>query len=211
LELHVNPTRMELGKLKKRLQVAKRGHKLLKDKLEEMMKQFLGLVEENRHLRETVEESLSEVFKGFLLARAQMSPEFLTGAIAYSKHKLTLEAGIQRRMGLEVPSFKITSAVEAGKGLPYGLAQTSSELDQAILLLLDSFGPLLELSEVEKAVELMAAEIEKTRRRVNALEFVLIPQLEETIRFITMKLEENERSTLTRLMKVKDIVRGRDL
>ncbi|HAH97585.1 MAG TPA: V-type ATP synthase subunit D, partial [Firmicutes bacterium] len=118
---------------------------------------------------------------------------------------------IQRRMGLEVPSFKITSAVEAGKGLPYGLAQTSSELDQAILLLLDSFGPLLELSEVEKAVELMAAEIEKTRRRVNALEFVLIPQLEETIRFITMKLEENERSTLTRLMKVKDIVRGRDL
>lgn len=209
MEIRVNPTRMELLRLKKRLVVARRGHKLLKDKLDEMMKQFLGLVKENRRLREQVESELGDVARGFLLARAVMSPEFLVGAIAFPKNHMELSAGTKKVMAIEVPSFKLESGGEAGQGLPYGLAQTSGELDQAILSLTDTFPTLVGLAEVEKTVELVAAEIEKTRRRVNALEYVLIPQLQEKVRYITMKLDENERGNLTRLMKVKDIVRAK--
>lgn len=200
---------MELLRLKKRLVVARRGHKLLKDKLDEMMKQFLELVQENRRLRVQVEESLGTAFKGFLMARAVMSPEFLVGAIAFPKSHMELSAGTRKVMGIEVPTFELHTEGVAGGGLPYGFAQTSGELDQAILSLLEAFRPLVELAEVEKTVELLAAEIEKTRRRVNALEYVLIPQLEEKVRYITMKLDENERGNLTRLMKVKDIVRAK--
>lgn len=208
VEIRVNPTRMELLRLKRRLRVAVRGHKLLKDKLDELMKTFLELVEENRRLRNEVEASLGTAFMGFTMARAAISWDYLETAISSARKEARLKAKAETRMNVEVPSFKLEE--ENDKNIyPYGLAETSSELDEAIRLLNAGFKPLIQLAQVEKTVELLAGEIERTRRRVNALEYVLIPQLEEKVRFITMKLDENERGNLTRLMKVKDMVRDR--
>lgn len=207
MEIRVNPTRMELLRLKKRLKVAVRGHKLLKDKFDELMKSFMKLVGENRRLREAVEASLSDSMQGFMMARAVMSRESLEGAISYPKVKAAITASTKNVMSIEVPAFTLEEPEYKGGIYPYGFAQTSGELDQAIRKLSDSLRNLIELAEVEKTVELLAAEIERTRRRVNALEYVMIPQLKETIKFIAMKLDENERSNLTRLMKIKDIVR----
>ena len=208
MEIRVNPTRMELLRLKKRLQVAVRGHKLLKDKLDELMKNFMELVEENQRLRREVEDSLGRAFMGFTMARAAISWNYLETAVGSSRRKARLEAKTTTRMSVEVPHFELKE--EGDNSIyPYGLAETSSELDEAIRLLNSAFTPLIRLAQVEKAVEMMAAEIERTRRRVNALEHVLIPQLKETSRYIVMKLEENERGSLTRLMKVKEMVQGR--
>lgn len=207
MEIRVNPTRMELLRLKKRLKVAVRGHKLLKDKLDELMKSFFDLVEENRQLREKVEEDLARANGGFAMARAVMSREVLEAAIRTSRGQAELEAKTASRMNVEVPVFALN--VEKAKGFGFGLTETSGELDEAISLLADTFASLVQLAQVEKTVELMAGEIERTRRRVNALEYVLIPQLEDKAKFITMKLDENERGNLTRLMKVKEMVRER--
>lgn len=208
MEIRVNPTRMELLRLKKRLRVAIRGHKLLKDKFDELMKNFMKLVEDNRRLRNEVESELSGSMEGFMMARAIMSRDFLEGAIAFPKVKAEIKASTKNVMSIEVPVFELKEDEVAGGIYPYGFAQTSGELDESIRKLSDSLKSLIRLAEVEKTVELMAAEIEKTRRRVNALEYVLIPQLKTTIKTITMKLDENERGNLTRLMKIKDIVRG---
>lgn len=208
MEIRVNPTRMELLRLKKRLRVAVRGHKLLKDKFDELMKSFMKLVEENRQLRQNVEAELSNATKGFMMARAIMSREALEAALALPKVKAAITAGTRNMMSIEVPVFQLEESDVAGGIYPYGFAQTSAELDQAIRKLSASLRSLINLAQVEKTVELMAAEIEKTRRRVNALEYVLIPQLKTIIKSITMKLDENERSNLTRLMKIKDIVRS---
>lgn len=207
MEIRVNPTRMELLRLKKRLKVAVRGHKLLKDKFDELMKSFMKLVEENRRLREEVEAELSAAMQGFMMARAVMSREALEVAIAFPKVKAEITATTKNTMSIEVPLLQLRETDVVGGIYPYGFAQTSGELDQAIRRLSASLHSLIQLAEVEKTVELMAAEIEKTRRRVNALEYVLIPQLEAKVKFITMKLDENERGNLTRLMKIKDIVR----
>jgi len=205
MEIRVNPTRMELTRLKKRLAVAVRGHKLLKDKLDELMKNFFDLVEENRRLRERVEAELALANGGFAMARAIMSHEVLEAAIITSRGRAVLEAKTQSRMNVEVPVFKL--AMEQANGYGFGLTETSGELDEAVRSLAETFASLVQLAQVEKTVELMAAEIERTRRRVNALEHVLIPQLREKAKFITMKLDENERGNLTRLMKVKEMVR----
>lgn len=210
MEIRVNPTRMELLRLKKRLKVAIRGHKLLKDKFDELMKNFMKLVNESRSLRQTVESALSGSMQGFMMARAVMSREALEGAISYPKVKATITAATKNIMSIEVPTFTIEEPEYKGGIYPYGFAQTSGELDQAIRKLSENLKNLIKLAEVEKTVELLAAEIERTRRRVNALEYVMIPQLEEAIKFITMKLDENERGNLTRLMKIKDIVRTAD-
>lgn len=207
MEIRVNPTRMELSRLKKRLVVARRGHKLLKDKLDELMKSFFDLVEEDRRLREKVEEDLARANGGFAIARAVMSREVLDAAIRTSRGEASLEATTNSRMSVEVPKFDLK--LEKAKGFGFGLTETSGELDEAISLLAETFASLVQLAQVEKTVELMAAEIERTRRRVNALEYVLIPQLAEKAKFITMKLDENERGNLTRLMKVKEMVRER--
>lgn len=213
MEIRVSPTRMELLNLKKRQQVAVRGHKLLKDKLDELMKTFLELIEENRRLRNEVEASLSRAFMGFTMARATISRKYLENAISSAQTQAKLQATTTTKMSVVVPRFELVESGREATGegkveniYPYGLAETSSELDEAIRLLNASFKSLIQLAQVEKTVESMAAEIERTRRRVNALEYVMIPQLQEKIKYITMKLDENERASLTRLMKVKEMV-----
>jgi V/A-type H+-transporting ATPase subunit D len=208
MEIRVNPTRMELLRLKKRLKVAVRGHKLLKDKFDELMKSFMKLVEEDRQLRQAVETELAAATQGFMMARAIMSREALEAAIALPKVTASITASTKNSMSIETPVFKMQEAAVAGGIYPYGFGLTSGELDQAIRKLSASLKSLIKLAEVEKTVELLATEIEKTRRRVNALEYVMIPQLEVAVKYITMKLDENERSNLTRLMKIKDIVRA---
>ncbi len=206
--LNVNPTRMELTRLKARLKTATRGHKLLKDKQDELMRRFIELIRNNKKLRMEVEKELKGAFNEFLLASAVMSPEMLEAAVAFPKESISVDIKKKNVMSVHVPVMSFQRKLEGDEGsiYPYGFAQTSSELDDAISKLYSIMPKLLELAEVEKACQLMADEIEKTRRRVNALEYRTIPELQETIRFIRMKLDENERSTITRLMKVKDII-----
>ncbi|ERK66016.1 V-type ATPase, D subunit [Leptotrichia sp. oral taxon 215 str. W9775] len=207
-KLNVNPTRMELSRLKIRLKTAVRGHKLLKDKQDELMRQFIDMIKKNKKLREKVEGMLQNSFKDFLLSRGVMSDEMLENAIAYPKEKIGVEVKKKNIMSVNVPQMTFVKENEGNQGMiyPYGYAQTSADLDDAIDGLSSVMDNLLELAEVEKACQLMADEVEKTRRRVNALEYMTIPQLKETIRFIQMKLDENERGSITRLMKVKDMM-----
>lgn len=205
--MRVNPTRMELTRLKKRLKVARRGHKLLKDKRDELMKKFLELVRRNKELREKVEEMLMKVHASFLIARAVLSAEVLEEALMFPKQSVSLEVSTENIMSVDVPVLEFkTQSDDTVDIFPYGFVSTSGELDGAISTLSEVLPYMLELARIEKAAQLLAEEIEKTRRRVNALEYVLIPQLAETIKYITMKLDENERSNLTRLMKVKDMM-----
>lgn len=208
--MRVNPTRMELSRIKKRLATAVRGHKLLKDKRDEMMRQFIELVKENKELREQVESELTKALGDFLMARAVMSTEVLEEAIMYPTREVELKVSKRNIMSVDVP--KIDYGEKSYEGLspyPYGFAATSGELDGAIATLSDLLPRMLELAEIEKTCQMLADEIEKTRRRVNALEYIMIPQMEETIRYITMKLDEDERSSRTRLMKVKDMIENR--
>lgn len=209
--LNVNPTRMEMTKLKKRLVTATRGHKLLKDKQDELMRQFINLVKYTNELRKSVESELEGSLKDFVMARAVMSSEFLEEAVAYPKESISVEVGNKNIMSVNVPKMTFKRQLEGDEGsiFPYGFANTSSELDDAISKLYAILPKLLELAEVEKSTQLMADEIEKTRRRVNALEYMTIPQLQETIKYIRMKLDENERGALTRLMKVKAMIESR--
>lgn len=203
----VNPTRMELTRLKKKLVTATRGHKLLKDKRDELMRQFLDRVRENKRLREHVEAGIKAANRNFLLARAGMQDEVLNTALLAPKQKVTLESGVENVMSVEVPKFTFkTRTPDPNDIFSYGFAFTSNDLDDAIKSLADIFPDMLKLAESEKSCQLMAAEIEKTRRRVNALEHVVIPDLQANIKYITMKLDENERSTQIRLMKVKDMM-----
>ncbi|MBE6067602.1 V/A-type H+-transporting ATPase subunit D [Clostridium pascui] len=208
MRLNVNPTRMELTTLKKRLVTATRGHKLLKDKQDELMRRFIDLIKYNNELRKSVEEELQKSLKNFVMARAVMSSEFLEEAIAYPMESISLEVSKRNIMSVNVPVMKFKRKMENQEGsiYPYGFANTSAELDGAIEKLYSILPKLLELAEVEKSCQLMADEIEKTRRRVNALEYRTIPDLHETIKYIRMKLDENERSNLTRLMKVKTMM-----
>ena len=205
--MRVNPTRMELTRLKKQLRTASRGHKLLKDKRDELMKQFLDIVRENKKLREEVEVLLKRANDSFLLARAQMSAEALEAAIIYPSQSVALDISSKNIMSVDVPvlNFKMLNT-DASAIYPYGFAGTSPQLDGAIDALSSALGPMLALAQQEKSAQLLAQEIEKTRRRVNALEHVMIPNLQDTIKSITMKLDENERGNLTRLMKVKDMM-----
>lgn len=203
----VNPTRMELTRLKKKLTTAIRGHKLLKDKRDELMRQFLDLVRENKVLREKVEKGIEEVNKNFVLAGALMQDEILNVSLLSPKQSVSLEAELKNVMSVEIPVFECkTRLADENDIYSYGYAFTSSDLDSAVKSLSDIFPDMLRLAEIEKSCQLIAAEIEKTRRRVNALEHVMIPQTQESIKYITMKLDENERSTQIRLMKVKDMM-----
>ena len=198
---------MVLNQLKGRLKTATRGHKLLKDKRDELMRQFMEIVKRNRELRARVEQGLTEAFAAMTVAGAIMSPEMLEQALLYPRQKVELGLGYQNIMSVNVPAFDFkTEEVEPGDMYPYGFAQTSGELDDALAKLFQVFSDMLELAQVEKSMQLLAQEIEKTRRRVNALEYVMIPEMQENIKYITMKLEENDLSTKVRLMKVKDMV-----
>lgn len=205
--INVNPTRMELTNLKRKLITARRGHKLLKDKRDELMRRFLELVRENKVLRRAVEKGISEANTHMSVARSVMSDKALDVALMLPTQEMSLEVTEQNVMSVLIPHFdtKLKTA-DVNDIYSYGFAFTSSDLDIAVKALSDIMPQMFRLAEVEKSCQLMAAEIEKTRRRVNALEHVMIPQYEETIKYITMKLDENERSTTTRLMKVKDMM-----
>ena len=205
--LNVNPTRMELTRLKKRLATASRGHKLLKDKRDELMKQFLEIVRKNRELRAKVEKGLERANAAFTVASALMSPEMLEQSLMYPKQSVELDMKFKNIMSVNVPVYEFHTRNEDPTEIyPYGFAQTSGELDSALEALSQVFQDMLELAEVEKTMQLLAEDIEKTRRRVNALEYVMIPDFQQKIRYISMKLDENERGNITRLMKVKEMV-----
>lgn len=203
-KLNVNPTRMELRRLKNRLKTATRGHKLLKDKSDEMIRQFMLYVRENKRLREEVEEELATSLKSFMLARAVSSDAEIEEAISMPTAKVSLETSSKNVMSVNVPVFNVTESETSV--YPYSFASVTSELDSSIASLTTLLPKLLKLAEVEKTCNMLADEIEKNRRRVNALEYVMIPQLEETIKYIVMKLDENERGATTRLMKVKSMI-----
>ncbi len=208
MEVRVSPTRMQLLRLKKRLGMAERGHKLLKDKRDELMKKFLDLIREEQALRRRVEAGLAKTLPAFLEARAAMSSEALEEAFMAPKVSCGVDVATRIIMNVKVPEF--TWLGEKTRDVyPYGFFGTSASLDDAVAGLSELLPVMTELAEVEKSIELLADEIEKTRRRVNALEYVLIPNLRSTARYITMKLDEMERGNLTRLMKVKDIVRAK--
>ncbi|MCU6762763.1 V-type sodium pump subunit D [uncultured Roseburia sp.] len=203
----VNPTRMELTRLKKKLVTAVRGHKLLKDKRDELMRQFLDLIRENMDLRLKVEKGIKDANTNFVIAKASMSNEGMHTALMVPKQGVYLESKKKNVMSVDIPVFEYnTRTADENDIYSYGFAYTSSDLDGAVKSLADVLPDMLKLAETEKACQLMAAEIEKTRRRVNALEHVIIPETQESIKYITMKLDENERSTQIRLMKVKDMM-----
>lgn len=198
---------MVLNQLKGRLKTARRGHKLLKDKRDELMRQFMDVIKLNKELRVKVENGLTAAFGSLQVASSIMSPEMLEQALLYPRQSVELEIGYKNIMSVNVPQYTFrTSSSDPAEIFPYGFAQTSGELDDALEQLSAVFEDMLCLAEVEKTMQLLAQEIEKTRRRVNALEYSTIPQLTDNIKYITMKLAENENSTKVRLLKVKDMV-----
>lgn len=205
--LNVNPTRMELTNLKKKLITARRGHKLLKDKRDELMRRFMEKVRENKELRIKVEEKISDANKHMAVARSVMSDNAIEAALMMPMREIDIDIKTRNVMSVNIPEYKINfNSAEKADIYSYGFAYTSIDLDESVNALADILPDLMKLAETEKACQLMASEIEKTRRRVNALEHVMIPRYEETIKYISMKLEENERGATTRNMKVKDML-----
>ena len=203
----VNPTRMELTRLKKKLVTASRGHKLLKDKRDELMRQFLDMARENMELREKVEAGIKAANTNFVIAKAGMNEQTLSTALMAPKQEVRIALGDRNVMSVDIPVYDYkTKSANSNDIYSYGFAFTSGELDDAVKSLSDILPDMLSLAEVEKSCQMLAAEIEKTRRRVNALEHVIIPETREGIKYISMKLDENERSTQVRLMKVKDMM-----
>lgn len=205
--MKVNPTRMELRRLKTRLKTATRGHKLLKDKSDEMIRRFMEYVKLNKSLREEVEAELITAIKGFTVAKSLMDNTVLDTALSVPGVKFGVDVSTQNIMSVEVPVLSVKK--EGEENFPYSFATVPSNMDTSIATVTGLLGKLLRLAEVEKTCNMLADEIEKNRRRVNALEYVMIPQLEETIKYITMKLDENERGNLIRLMKVKTMIEER--
>ncbi|MBR5826513.1 MAG: V-type ATP synthase subunit D [Clostridia bacterium] len=205
--LNVNPTRMELTNLKRKLLTARKGHKLLKDKRDELMRQFLDLVKENRELRAKVERGIRDANMHMSLACSTMSEESVAVALMLPSQSMSVEISEKNIMSVKVPEYNpVFRTTQEGSIYSYGFAFTSGDLDYAVKSLYDIMPDMLRLAEVEKTCQLLSAEIEKTRRRVNALEHVMIPDYVDTIKYITMKLDENERSTTARLMKIKDMM-----
>lgn len=203
----ITPTRMVLNQLKGRLKTALRGHKLLKDKRDELMRQFMDIVKQNQVLRNKVEEGLTGAYSSLQVASSVMSPEMLEQALLYPRQSVELGLKYKNIMSVNVPLYSFKTANDDPSEIyPYGFAQTSGELDDALEKLAEVFQDMLSLAQVEKTMQLLAEEIEKTRRRVNALEYVMIPELQGNIKYISMKLEENENATKVRLLKVKEMV-----
>lgn len=206
--LKVNPTRMELRRLKDRLKTAVRGHKLLKDKSDEMIRRFMEYAKQNKALREEVEEELADALRSFVLAKAVSDEYAIQEAVVMPSSQITLTASTDNVMSVIVPKFELHKTQGEDK-YPYSYGSVTAELDGSIAILTELMQKLIKLAEIEKTCNMLADEIEKNRRRVNALEYVMIPQTEETIRYITMKLDENERGNTVRLMKIKSILAGK--
>ncbi len=206
MRLDVSPTRMELLRLKKRRAIAVRGHKLLKDKLDEFVRQLLALVKEVAGMRKNIDSMLRESREYLSLAGAATFPESVTAALSASEKTKFITVTMKQILNIRVPEYAVNEAAGAGRG--YGFAQTSVGIDTSLEKFEDASREIIRLAEKEKAIQMIAEEIQKTRRRVNALEYILIPNLEETIQFISMKLEEHERNTKTQLMRIKDVVRA---
>lgn len=207
--LNVNPTRMELKKLKARLATAVRGHKLLKDKSDEMIRRFSLLIRENKRLRDELEKELADCLKEFSLAAGLMPPDVMEKAFSMPTQSVEAEYGIQNVMSVEVPHIEVKAQTNSG-AYPYSFADVTSEADYSVKRIAELVRRLLLLAEVEKTTAMLAIEIERNKRRVNALEYVMIPQIEETIHYIKGKLDENERAAITRLMKVKSMISDRN-
>ena len=207
--LQVNPTRMELKRLKTRLKTAERGHKLLKDKSDEMIRRFMEYAKENKRLREQVEKELSSALTTFIVAKAVSDDAIVQEAVAMPARTVKLEMDSQNVMSVVVPVRKVKQSDSKDK-YPYSFSSVTAELDSSIEVMGGMLEKMVKLAEVEKTCNMLAIEIEKNRRRVNALEYVMIPQLQETIKFITMKLDENERSNIVRLVKVKSLIKKED-
>lgn len=205
-ELRVNPTRMELKNLKNKLATARRGHKLLKDKCDELMRRFLDIVREDKAMRQKVEDELALVHRSFATASALTSPRAMREALILPTRSTELAVSTKNLMSVVVPTFTLSEVGEGAHDMPYGVAFTSGELDAAVRELSAMVDDLVKLAELEKSAQMLAQEIERTRRRVNALEYIMIPRYEVAIKGITMKLDENERGNTTRLMKVKDMM-----
>lgn len=200
----VNPTRMELSRLKRQLAIAKRGHKLLKDKQDEMVRQFMLIIRKNKALREEVEKELEKIIKAFSNAKLKISKEGIYEALMVPSKAAKIEVGVNNVMNIKTPTV---SFVDTGEiDLTYGFAFTPSELDGAVLKLSKILPKFIELAGLEKACDMLAKEIEKTRRRVNAIEYIMIPDLEDNNKYIVQKLDDNERSNIIRLMKSKEII-----
>lgn len=204
--LNVNLTRIESMNMKKSLKTAQRGHKLLKDKLDELIKKLLELVKQNQVLRKEVDQILEQAYQNFMLAEAVMSEEYISESLIIPKKSAEIDIVEKNIMSVKIPKYKINIEENNSDNAIYGFAYTTLELDTAIEKFSESTESLLKLAENEKAINLIAQEIEKTRRRVNALENVMIPNYKDTIKYIGMKLEENERANTSRLMKVKEII-----
>ena len=200
--LQVNPTRMELKRLKTRLKTAERGHKLLKDKSDEMIRRFMEFAKENKKLREEVEAELSDALKTFIVAKAVSDDAVIQQAVAMPSSNVAIELDSKNVMSVVVPVITVKESGEGDK-YPYSFSGVTAELDSSIEVMGGLLQRMVKLAEVEKTCNMLAIEIEKNRRRVNALEYVMIPQLQETI---TMKLDENERSNIVRLVKVKSLI-----
>lgn len=200
----VNPTRMELTRVKRQLATAKRGHKLLKDKQDEFVQRFMEIIKENRALRLEVEEELAKIMKKYISAKQKMSFEGIVEALMVPSNSVSLSTSSRTVMNFKIPTIQYEAKDKID--LTYGFAFTHPDLDDAIMSLSKLLPKMIKMAELEKACDMLAKEIEKTRRRVNAIEFIMIPEMEETIRYITMKLEDNERSNIIRLMKSKEII-----
>ena len=200
--LNINPTRMELKKLKARLATAVRGHKLLKDKSDEMIRRFTVILREDKALRDEVEKELQETLKQFSVARS-VTPSY-NAETAFAMPAIAIKAECSQKsiMGVDVPKIELVEE-KRSDGLPYAFSEITSEADYSVGAISALLPKLLKLAETEKAVRLLAEEIERNKRRVNALEYIMIPQLEETIKYIRNNLDENERAAIVRLMKVK--------
>ena len=207
--LNVNPTRMEVRRLKARLKTATRGHKLLKDKSDETIRRFMIYVKENKQLREEIEAEMGDALKYFMLASAVTTAQVMEEAVMMPGSSVKIETGENNVMGVNVPTINVVES-EKKELYPYSFASVSAELDGSIANLSKLLPKLIRLAEVEKTCNMLADEIEKNRRRVNALEYVMIPQLQETIKYIMMKLDENERASTIRLMKVKSMIQNKD-
>lgn len=202
--MNVNPTRMEMKRLEQRLKTATRGHKLLKDKTDEMIRRFISLAEQNRRLREETEKDLQRALADFTLARTVTDPRIVEEAVQMPCRTVTLKCGKRKVMGIDVPSVEIARDASSDELFPYGFLSQTAQLDDSVKGLDSVLVKLIQLAETEKTCNMLADEIEKNKRRVNALENIVIPQLTETVKYIKMKLDESERAATVRLMKVKE-------